>query len=85
MARPTRQGGRGPRRATPLPRAIAPLVGAVVLVTAARMIDAVWRRTRGMSAAEDDSVSGRLLHASLLGAALSLAQRLGLPEARDSD
>lgn len=85
MARPTWQGGIGRRRATLVPRAIASLVGAAVLVASARTIDAAWRRTRGMSAAEDDSVSGRLLRASLLGAALRLAQRLGLPEARDSD
>jgi hypothetical protein len=85
MARPTRQGGRGRRRAALVPRAIAPLVGAAVLVASARVIDAAWRRTRGMSAAEDDSVSGRLLHASLLGAALRLAERLGLPDARGSD
>jgi hypothetical protein len=85
MASRARRGGRSGRVPSLMPSALASLVGAAVLVGATRAIDAGWRRTRGMSAAEDGSMSGRLLRASLLGAVLSLATRLGLPDEEQRD
>jgi hypothetical protein len=82
MTRGARRSERGRERGRlHVPRALAPLIGAAVLVASTRVIDLAWRRFRGMPADEDRSVSGRLLRATLLGSALALARRVGLPAA----
>jgi hypothetical protein len=68
-------------------------VGGIVLVAGVRTVDAFWRRiarrptpTTAPAQHEDaGTVLDRLLYATLLGAALRLARRVGLPEEERSD
>ena len=76
---------------TSIPRPLRPLVGGAALVATVRTVDAVWRRVTGRPSpvatrATDDGratdpriVRDRLAYALLLGGALRLARRLGLP------
>ena len=76
-----------------LPKDVRPLVGGAVLVAAVRATDAVWRRVARRPVPTADAagtvdaghdtdprvVRDRLAYAALLGGALRLARRLGLP------
>jgi hypothetical protein len=69
--------GRGP---TGVPAALAPLLGAAVLVGAVRGLEQAWLRVRGVRPAQEESLAARLVHATLLTQALRLAGRFGLPK-----
>ena len=85
MARRGRRGRGALRR---VPEELRPIVGGAVLVAAVRTVDLLWRRIGGRptpvgphtSDAATDAVRDRLLYAALLGGALRLARRLGLPK-----
>lgn len=70
-----------------VPKELRPIVGGIVLVAGVRTIDALWRRiarrptpvTAPMQDADNGPVRDRLVYAALLGAALRLARRAGLP------
>jgi hypothetical protein len=80
----SRRGGAGSGRLLGrVPAAAAPLVGAAVLVGAVRGVDALWLRIRGVRPTQERTTGARLLHAALLSAALTLAQRSGLPQTSD--
>lgn len=83
-------GGRRTRRA---PKDLRTAVGGIVLVAAVRTVDALWHRIAGRptpveTRTEDDAITAtdarvvrdRMLYATLLGAALRVARRAGLPE-----
>jgi len=61
-----------------VPGAIAPLVGAAVLVGAVRGVETLWVRIRGVRPTEETTIGARLTHAALLTGALTLARRSGL-------
>ena len=83
------------RRSPAAPRALRSLIGGAVLVGSVRIIDVAWRRLAGrptpVDAAQDADpeadgdaagpavVRDRLVYAVLLGAAIRLARRFGLP------
>ncbi len=81
-------------RLSGIPRPLQPLVGGLVLIASVRIVDALWRRSTGRpvpsaapeagasaagSAAEARAVRDRVVHAFLLGAAMRVARRSGLP------
>lgn len=76
-----------------VPKELRPVVGGIVLVAGVRTIDALWRLVtrrptpidagvQGDGAAADGAgrVGDRLVYAALLGAALRVARRAGLPK-----
>lgn len=76
-----------------VPKELRPVLGGIVLVAGVRTIDALWRMaTRrptpiaagvqddGAGPAGEGRVGDRLVYAALLGAALRLARRAGLPK-----
>jgi hypothetical protein len=73
--------GRGGRSGSRVSGALAPLLGAAVLVVVVRAVESTWVRARGVPASEESSTGARLTHAVLLSSALSLARRFGLPRA----
>lgn len=88
-------------RTSRLPKELRPLVGGALLVAAVRTVDAVWRRVTGRPTPVETSADGdadaptpstepavvrdRLLYAALLGGALRLARRMGLPKDEPKD
>ena len=91
-----RRGGRRRRASVPIPKELRPIVGGAVLVASVRAVDAVWRRVTGRptpiatptgdtvpadtTSADPATVRDRLIYAALLGAAMRLARRVGLPK-----
>ena len=80
------------RAGSGIPKPLRPLVGGAVLVGSVRVVDALWRRVTGRptpvaSQGTDDERAGepavvrdRLAYALLLGAAMKVARRAGLPK-----
>lgn len=81
-------------RLTGIPRPLQPIVGGIALVASVRIINALWRRSTGRpvpgaapdadapvagSAAAAREMRDQAVHALLLGAAMRVARRLGLP------
>jgi len=75
-----------------IPGPLRPFIGGVTLVATVRVVDAMWRRLTGRPtpvdarttdddphAGEPGVVRDRLVYALLLGGALRVARRLGLP------
>jgi len=68
-----------------MPKELRPVIGGVVLVVGVRTVDALWRCVTGRATpvaepdADDGPVRDRLVYATLLGAALRIARRAGLP------
>lgn len=73
-----------------LPKNARPLVGGAVLVAAVRAVDVAWRLVARRPVPTTDAADGRddtdprvvrdrVAYAALLGGALRLARRLGLP------
>ena len=86
----------GPRG---IPKPLRPIVGGLALVGTVRLIDAMWRRTTGRptpsveptadgpppgTAEEARVVRDRVAYSLLLGGAMRLARRLGLPKDEDA-
>ncbi len=83
------------RRSPAAPKALRSLIGGAVLVGSVRIIDEAWRRFTGRPTPVDVSdgtdpdadndagapavVRDRLVYALLLGAAIGMARRVGLP------
>jgi hypothetical protein len=89
-----RRNGSRRAHLTGIPKPLRPLVGGIVLVGSVRLVDLLWRRVTGrpvpISEESDGSsptadpdearmVRDRVVYALLLGAAMRVAQRLGLP------
>ena len=88
-------------RTSRLPKELRPLVGGALLVATVRTVDAVWRRVTGRPTPVETPPTGgpdastpvtdpsvvrdRLLYAGLLGGALRLARRMGLPKDEPKD
>ena len=80
------------RGGSSIPKPLRPLVGGAVLVGSVRVVDALWRRVTGRptpveSRATDEEradeptvVRDRLAYALLLGGAMKVARRAGLPK-----
>jgi hypothetical protein len=81
------------RRGRSIPRPLRTFAGGAVLVVTVRVLDAVWRRSTGRPtpveartieddarAVDPDVVRDRLVYALLLGGALRIARRIGLPK-----
>jgi hypothetical protein len=81
-----RRGSSRARR-TAIPGPLRPIIGGIALVASVRIVDALWRRATGRpvptegSEGTDESrmVRDRLVYALLLGGAMRVARRLGLP------
>ena len=88
-----RSGARG------IPKPLRPIVGGLALVGSVRLVDTLWRRVTGRpiptggSAApgptpgttdEARLVRDRVLYSLLLGGAMRVARRLGLPKDADT-
>jgi hypothetical protein len=95
MSRMRRDGRRrdGGRVTGGLPAPLRRLAGGIALVATVRAVDVLWRRLAGRPtpvavrsddgdtrAADPAVVRDRLAYALLLGGALRLARRLGLPD-----
>lgn len=81
-----------------VPRSLRPLVGGAVLALSVRLLDAVWHRVTGrptpiearaveadVHAGEPSVVRDRLFYALLIGSALRIARRSGLPRDAGED
>lgn len=95
MARDRQRRGRS-RSVPPLPDGLRPLLGGAVLVASVRAVDVLWhlvtRRPTPLerdaatatSGGSDSEVRDRMVYAALLGGALRVARRAGLPR-KDED
>ena len=84
------------RERSGIPKPLRPFVGGAVLVAGVRVVDTLWRRVTGRptpieNRGADDTRAGeaavvrdRLAYALLLGAAMRVARRAGLPK-KDPD